>query len=288
MKMIETRWLPSRGRAFTLIELLVVILIIAILAALLLPALTQAKIRANKLSCVNNLKELQLAYQMYAEDYKDQLPPNLKSDESVVNWVAGLMNNATDCTNVYDLTNSLLFQYCRSSKIYKCPSDILPNPQLLQGNPSVSEYPIRSYSMNTYMNGYDVGCDHQDDWQTNTIFVVQTKLSTIGSPGPAKRMVFVHGSPMTIDDCNFSVVPTGGGYTVQDWWNCPTAMHGNSGTFSYADGHAGAIAWQGQQLLRWEQQSLTGNKNTITLSTIGDLNDLLTVQNGQALPQGEN
>src|ERR1017187_3366727 len=89
----------SNSGGFTLIELLVVIAIIAILAAMLLPALAAAKVKAQKISCLSNLKELQLAYNMYADDYHDRLPPNQKSDESLDNWMAGLMSQLPDATN---------------------------------------------------------------------------------------------------------------------------------------------------------------------------------------------
>jgi prepilin-type processing-associated H-X9-DG protein len=188
---------------------------------------------------------------------------------------------ATDPTNYVLLEECLLYPYSGSVKIYKCPAGTVVNP--------VSQLPTcRSYSVNTYMNGYDVGCNHQDDWPSNTIFLVQTKLSLVASPGPSKRMVFVDESPDTIDVGNFSVVPTGGGYTVDDWWNCASARHANACGFSYADGHVADITWSGTQLQAWEKAVKVGNEDGVILSASGDLQDLLTVQNGQAMPNGQN
>jgi prepilin-type N-terminal cleavage/methylation domain-containing protein len=142
----EGRWAPG----FTLIELLVVIAIIAILAGMLLPALSKAKSQAERIKCVNNLKQLSLVWFIYAGDHDDWLVSNGSGDPQRPTWVAGsFQGSRQEATNevlLFDVRRSLFGPYLRSPEIYKCPSDRTPGTSGTQRAPRV-----RSYGMNTHV-----------------------------------------------------------------------------------------------------------------------------------------
>src|SRR5262245_53608474 len=114
---------PERPSAFTLIELLVVIAIIAILAAMLLPALGKAKTKAQGISCINNLRQMQLCCILYPEDNNDRLVASWATSDPKYTWAAGDLRNALEANDTALTIGALLGPYAKSAKIFQCPAD---------------------------------------------------------------------------------------------------------------------------------------------------------------------
>ena len=241
---------PGSG-AFTLIDLLVVIAIIAILAAMLLPALSKAKIRAQGIGCMNNTKQLTYAWRMYAEDNRDVLPFAYATSTGVAPyvWVPGILDDANPSAAEnwnLDLTvkKSILWSYCGNSVgIWHCPADTSYGINNL--GQRVNR--VRSVTMSNWVggNGNSPETGYKGYWGLNSPnSVVFRKLSQMNRPGPAMTYVLLDERQDSINDGYFVTemdgYPNEATTKIVDY---PASYHNRAAGFSFADGHSEIRRW---------------------------------------------
>lgn len=225
--------------AFTLLELLVVIAVIGILTALSFPVLSRAKAGAATTDCLNNLRQMQVSWLLYAHDNDDRVPPNLSFHTNGAwrstpdSWIG--KSSAPHDTDATGIEEGLLYKYDYNRKVsvYVCPAD-KSEVRTIDGQ-QLGLRRTRSYSMSGCFGG------RTNDQQTTVNYVSDV-------PQPSQVFVFIDEQEESIDDAHFLV------WSAPDdrWVNLPADRHRRGANLSFVDGHA--------EYWRWRNRKTFGNK----------------------------
>ena len=233
----------STKRGFTLIELLVVIAIIAILAGMLLPALSKSKTKAQGIKCMNNGKQMMMAWRLYADDYEGLLVKSLDGGPEANRRVLVVTGSATDSpTNTID-KSPLMVYMGNSREVWKCPSDRNTRTEAGKKVPTV-----RSQSMS---QAFDYG-----GWLPAPPYKIYGRIDHIVLPSQTWVMVDEH--PNSINDAACAVQIVLPDKTSGNIIDFPASYHNGAAGFSFADGHSELHQWKGSKIKTFGKGSNTG------------------------------
>jgi prepilin-type N-terminal cleavage/methylation domain-containing protein/prepilin-type processing-associated H-X9-DG protein len=249
-----------RRGGFTLIELLVVIAIIAILAAILLPVLANAKLKATQAYCLNNQKELAMAWIMYLGDNRDTLleaytasGASIFPNASVADgfWgvnksfppftgPSGTADEGVALQNIQSclMTNNLLFQYAGNVGSYHCPGDVRFNQPIGNDSNNNINWAYDSYAITENVE------DAPGSAETNSF----TKLTQIRKV--ADCMIFAEQADTRgYNEGTFALQANVKSSPQIAYEDVFSMYHGTVGTFSFADGHAEGKTWHNGNII---------------------------------------
>ncbi len=251
----------SERRAFTLIELLVVIAIIAVLMAILMPALNRAREQGRRAVCLGNLKQLNLAWIMYADENDDVLVNGAVSyGNSNQSWGDHTNEEAwvRDISTVWEealehIREGALWPYVNNEKLYRCPTG-------RRGE-------ALTYSIMFSMNAVA----HTEVQGIKGAHI--KRRSEIHNPAPSLRLVFIDEGWMTADAYAVN-------YSTEAWWDDPPVRHGDGTAVSFADGHSEHRKWKGTDTIKRARLVETGHQGNWTPESEAGFRDLYLMQKG--------
>jgi prepilin-type N-terminal cleavage/methylation domain-containing protein len=236
---------------FTLIELLAVVTVIAILVSLLLPAMGKAKAKAEGIYCMNNNKQLLIAWSQYTDENDGTLLFASADGDNprtlAATWVNGYMDNDPSNRSNYDINvdikKSPLWRYAPAASIWKCPADrskVRVNGRL---HPRV-----RSMAMSIWVGGFG----GKVPALLTDRFRVYLKMSDAIEPGPSQTWLLLDQREDSVNWGNY--------FTAMHGWpddpasyrfitDVPASYHHRAGGISFMDGHAEVRRWRDQRTM---------------------------------------
>jgi len=238
-------WKGLESCAFTLTELVVLLALLGFLACMMAPAFAKTRPNNATVQCLQNLRQLGMAWRMYAEDNSGRLPPNVDGGSINDAWVGGWLDYtaSTANTNINYLINHDMYRgsgsgrdsgcghlgpYVKDAAVFKCPTDTSVAPiggQLLPR--------VRSYSMNGHVG------EHTRNWSGNA-FTLYSKITDIVNINPANLMLILDEREDSINDGAFLVDPDSPWLMV----DYPGGFHNAGCNLVFADAHCETHKWQ--------------------------------------------